>query len=103
MNCKRQESHANLEGFVDSDNANDPDTRRSITGYVSKLARDPYSGSGRQQVTVVLSTMEAEYMGACAATQDAMWLKLLLQDLGLGGDKAKVDELRDYRGTNHTS
>ena len=40
----------------------------------------------RQQVSVALSTMEAEYMGACAATQDAMWLKSLLRELGIGGE-----------------
>ena len=97
MNRKRQKSHAKLEGFVDSDYANDPDNRRSITGYVFKLAGGPISWTSRQQVSVALSTMEAEYMGACAATQDAMWLKLLLQDLGMGGDNKAIVINEDER------
>ena len=38
MNRKRQKSHAKLEGFVGSDYANYPDNRRTITGYMFKLA-----------------------------------------------------------------
>ena len=47
------------------------------------LAGAPISWQSNQQKSVALSTMEA----ACAATQDTMWLRLLLRDLGVGGDE----------------
>ena len=71
----------NPEIYVDADYAADPDSRRSITGYIFMLAGAPISWQSRQQASVALSTMEAEYMAACAATQEAIWLRLLLKDL----------------------
>ena len=69
--------------YVDADYANDPDSRRSITGYVFVLAGAPISWQSRQQVSVALSSMEAEHMAACAAAQEALWLRMLLADLGV--------------------
>ena len=69
--------------YVDADYANDPDSRRSITGYVFVLAGAPISWQSRQQVSVALSSMEAKYMAACAAAQEALWLRMLLADLGV--------------------
>ena len=40
------------------------------------------SWQSRLQSSVALSSMEAEYMAASAATQEAMWLNRLLQQLG---------------------
>ena len=37
----------------------------------------------RMQTTVALSSMEAEYMAASAATQEALWQARLLQQLGM--------------------
>ena len=71
----------NPEIYVDADYAADTDNRRSITGYIFMLAGAPISWQSRQQSSVALSTMEAEYMAACAATQEAIWLRLLLKDL----------------------
>ena len=47
------------------------------------LAGAPISWQSRQQTSVALSTMESEYMAACAATQEAIWLRSLLKDLNL--------------------
>ncbi|XP_062713574.1 uncharacterized protein LOC134290444 [Aedes albopictus] len=72
------------EAFVDysdADAGNDPDTRRSITGYVFKQAGGAISWSCRKQATVALSTMEAEYMAVSAATQEAMWWRGLREEL----------------------
>ena len=81
----------NPELYVDADYAADPDSRRSITGYIFMLAGGPISWQSRQQVSVALSTMEAEYMAACAATQEAIWLRLLLKDLHiLDGDQPMI-------------
>ena len=71
-------------GFVDSDHARDPDTRRSVTGYAFTLAEAPIVWQSRQQVSVALSSMEAEYMAACAATQEAVWLRAVLVEIDAG-------------------
>ena len=46
------------------------------------MAGGPVSWQSRQQTSVALSSMEAEYMALCATTQEAIWLILLLKDLG---------------------
>ena len=72
-----------LESYVDADFANCVDDRHSISGYVYLLAGSPISWQSRSQSTVALSTMEAEYMAAAAATQEAFWLRFLLEEMGL--------------------
>ena len=77
--------------YVDADYAADTDSRRSVTGYLFMLAGVPISWQSRQQASVALSTMESEYMAACAAAQEAIWLRLLLKDLDLlDGDNPMV-------------
>ena len=39
--------------------------------------------AARLQSTVAVSTTEAEYMAAAAATKEALWLRTLFADLGL--------------------
>lgn len=69
-----------LVGYADSDWGQDPDTRRSRTGYLFKL--DPSSGAiswrSKMQPTVATSSSEAEYMAACSATREATYLRRLL-------------------------
>ena len=72
-----------LESYVDADFANCIDDRHSISGYAFLLAGGPISWQSRSQPTVALSTMEAEYMAAATATQEAFWLRFLLEELGL--------------------
>src|SRR5271154_1077835 len=71
-----------LVGWTDSDWAQDTDTRRSIGGFVFDVAGGSVSWSSKKQPTVALSTTEAEYMAASAATKEAIWLRILLEDLG---------------------
>ena len=47
------------------------------------MAGGPISWRSRSQETVALSTMEAEYMAAATATQEAFWLRFLLEEMGL--------------------
>ena len=69
-------------GYVDADHVRDIDSRRSVTGYIFLLANGPVSWSSKQQASVALSSMEAEYMAASAACQEAVWLDRVLQELG---------------------
>jgi hypothetical protein len=71
-----------LTGFSDSDWGSDKDTRRSTTGYVFMLCGGSISWTSKLQPTVALSSTEAEYMAACAAAQEAIFLRCLLADLG---------------------
>jgi hypothetical protein len=73
-----------LVGFCDADYAGDVDTRRSTTGYVFLLAGAVISWQSRLQQTVAVSTAEAEYMASSSAVKEALWLRVLWQDLGFG-------------------
>jgi hypothetical protein len=76
-NCADRELHA----YVDADWAGCPDTRRSTTGYVVKLAGSPVSWSSRRQRTVAMSTCEAEYVAGYKATQEIIWIQNMINDL----------------------
>ena len=42
--------------------------------------------ASRMQTSVALSSMEAEYMAASAATHEAMWQARLLEQMGMRAD-----------------
>ena len=65
---------ASLTGYSDADFANNELDCRSLTGYVFKIGNAAVTWNTRKQPTVVLSTMEAEYMAVAAATRKAIWL-----------------------------
>ena len=48
------------------------------------------SWSSKKQATVARSTTEAEYVALSFAAQEAIWLRRLLSDVGLGGDDPTV-------------
>ena len=71
-----------LVGWTDFNWAQDPDSCRSIGGFLFKIAGGSVSWSAKKQPTVALSTVEAEYMAAANVTKEAIWLRVLLEDLG---------------------
>ena len=75
-----------LTGYCDSDwgSSIDPEgARRSTTGYCFNLNKigGSISWKSSRQPIVALSSTEAEYMGLSAATQEALYLKQLLNDI----------------------
>eukprot|EP00961_Rhodomonas_salina_P076599 1028392-Rhodomonas_salina.1 len=68
-----------IEGWVDSDYAADPDTRRSVTGCV--LSMNNGWRSKRQSCTT-LSSAEAEFVAASICGQEVIYLRALLSCLG---------------------
>ena len=70
-------------GYCDADYAGDPDTRRSTTGFVFILHGGVFTWLSKRQPTVAASTTEAEYISAAQAVKEALWLRVLLADLGI--------------------
>ncbi|XP_056687282.1 secreted RxLR effector protein 161-like [Spinacia oleracea] len=77
-------------GLLDSDYAGDVHSRRSMTGYAFALGGSVVSWKATLQPTVALSTTEAGYMALTEAEKEGMWLKRLVNDLGLHHDQAIV-------------
>lgn len=75
-------SDAGLIGFSDADWAGDVMTRRSTTGFAFLYAGGAISWGSRLQHCVTLSSMESEYVALGEATQEAVWLRRLLKDMG---------------------
>jgi len=69
-------------GFADADLARCVDTRRSHTGFLFLLGSCLISWQSKQQTSVALSSMESENISACACTQEGIWLKRILEELG---------------------
>ena len=70
-----------LVSFIDSDWANDLDDRKSIVGYVFSLVSGPVTWACKKQQSLSLSSAEAEYQAAVNASQEALWLRQILQSL----------------------
>ncbi|XP_055527164.1 uncharacterized protein LOC129719780 [Wyeomyia smithii] len=77
----RRNEDTDFYGYSDADWGNDPDTRRSVSGYVFLQNGGAVSWNSKRQSTVALSTTEAEYMALSTATQEAMWWKGFLFEL----------------------
>ena len=65
---------ASLTSYSDADFANNELDCRSLTGYVFKISNAAITWNTRKQPTVVLLTMEAEYMAIATVTRKAIWL-----------------------------
>jgi hypothetical protein len=60
------------------------DTGRSSGAYIVKIGSGVVSWQSKRQsiVIVALSTTEAEYMAACEAGKEIVWMRKMLQELG---------------------
>lgn len=58
-----------LSAYCDADHAADPETRRSVSGYVFTCAGGAISWMSKRQALVTLSTTEAEYVAMWSATR----------------------------------
>ena len=73
-----------LIGYADSNWASDINNRKSMSGYVFKLAGTAVSWSSKKQTTVALSSTKAKYITRVHTTKEAIWLRQLLSELGQG-------------------
>jgi hypothetical protein len=79
---QRQGQERQLYGYSDADWGSDVTTSKSVSGYVFYLSGGVVSWSSKKQTSVALSSTEAEYMALAHATQEAVWLRSLLHELG---------------------
>ncbi len=71
-----------LIGYSDADWANDTVTRRSTSGYVFQINGSTVSWCSKRQSCVSRSSTEAEYIALSHATQEVVWLRRILNDIG---------------------
>ena len=77
-------------GYCDADWAASVDDRHSITGTLFLVAGGAVSWQAQRQKSVALSSVEAEYMAACQAAKEAVWLRALLMGLGLSNSTPTI-------------
>lgn len=93
----------NTDGLIvysDSDYAANPNTRRSTSGYVTvvTLAGGAVLWMSQRQRIVALSTTEAEYVAASDATKEAIWIRRLLESVGVN-EKGPTEMRLDNQGS----
>nr|GEX10440.1 retrotransposon protein, putative, Ty1-copia subclass [Tanacetum cinerariifolium] len=94
-------NYVDVAGFVDSDYAKDPNKCRYITGYAFLVQGCVVSWKATLQYVVSLSTTEAEYMALTEAVKEAIWLRGLLEELGVELNNVAVN--CDNQGEIHLS
>jgi hypothetical protein len=70
-----------LSGYTDADWAGSVADRKNTSGCCFSLGSAIISWQSRKQSSIFLSTTEAEYIAACSASCEAIWLRKLLTGL----------------------
>ena len=78
-------SHSSLtiQAYSDADWAGDPTDCRFTTGYCFLLGDSLISWRSKKQTVITRSSTEVEYRALAATTVELIWLRWLLQDLGV--------------------
>lgn len=82
MGLKLGGKNLSFTAYSDSDYAGCPYTRKSVTGFCMMIGDGCVSWRARKKPTVATSSTEAEYRAAYEATQEVIWLQVLLSDFG---------------------
>lgn len=72
-----------LMAYSDADWAGNPLNRRSTTGYYFFLGNSLISWRSKKQTIVARSSTEAEYQALADTTSELLWLRWLLEDMGV--------------------
>lgn len=71
-----------IESFLDANYAGDTHTRKSVSGTLIKCYGSPVIWISRKQKSVTRSTLEAEYVASSQSTQQMLYVRLVLTQLG---------------------
>ena len=80
--CYTTGDNFELHGYSDADWAGDLESRKSTSGYIFRLGNCTISWRSKKQPIVALSSTEAEYVALCSASQEAIWLRNLVKNIG---------------------
>ena len=69
--------------WTDADWASDTETRRSLSAWVATLNGGAVSWKSKQAPRVASSTTEAEFVAASKSSDEALWLRRCMEDIGL--------------------
>ena len=72
--------------FVDAAYGNNPDKRRSTTGYAFTFCGGTIVYKSKAQSITALSSTEAEFIAAVTAAKTARYIRSILADLGFPQD-----------------
>ena len=78
-----------LNCYTDSDYAKDRIQRRSYSGYAVFFSDGLILALSKLQSIVALSSTEAEYIALVRTIQEALWLRILLIEIGYTSDDAQ--------------
>ncbi|KAK2970044.1 hypothetical protein RJ640_014984 [Escallonia rubra] len=78
----KNEDHQSVDVYTDADWAGAVDDRRSTSGYFTFVGGNLVTWRSKKQNVVARSSAEAEFRGIALGVCEALWLRLLLQDLG---------------------
>ncbi|RVW96122.1 Retrovirus-related Pol polyprotein from transposon RE1 [Vitis vinifera] len=74
--------HQSIEVYTDADWVGAVDDRRSTSGYFTFVGGNIVTWKSKKQNVVARSSAEAKFRGMALGLCEALWLRLLLQDLG---------------------
>ncbi|XP_019051493.1 PREDICTED: uncharacterized protein LOC109113961 [Nelumbo nucifera] len=72
-----------IQAFSDADWVGCPDDRRSTRGYAIFLGQNLIAWSSKKQATMARSSTESEFRACANTATKILWLKALLDDLGI--------------------
>lgn len=83
LQYRRSDSAEMVEAYADADWGNDPNDRRSVSGYIVKLFGSTVTWATKKQSSVALSTTEAELMALCQVSCEVVWIINVLNSVDL--------------------
>ena len=93
---KYGDEHSRLYGYVDANYGRCVDTRKTRYGGIVLLNGGPVDWRSKMESVIALSSMEAEYIGACEMTKLIAWLRQCLDEIGRHQKEAttlKIDNM----------
>ncbi|CAM8954603.1 unnamed protein product [Rhodiola kirilowii] len=86
----RRSSLTRISIFTDADWAGCPDDRRSTSGFAIYLGPNLISWSAKKQPTVSRSSTEAEYKALANGAAEAIWVQIILKELGVQSKQSPI-------------